>query len=82
MTDNVIHLCDRGFVRYDDDEPPAELLEKAKEWGLKAAIVIGFDADGAFCWGGSIGDLASINILADLLKQTVLIHLTNGGENL
>jgi len=52
--------------------PPAELLDKAKEWGMTKCLVIGVDVDGDLCFGGSFSDVPLINLLLDHAKLHIL----------
>lgn len=71
---NVISLADFGHTTYAD-ENPVETLEKAKLWGLKNVVIVGFMENGDFAWGGSTSDMFEVNALADILKQTILNHI-------
>ena len=52
-------------------EPAEKLLEKAKDWGLHDALVLG-QADGQFMFGGNMGDSAEILWLLELAKKQIL----------
>jgi hypothetical protein len=32
---------------------PTAILEIAKQWGLKDVVILGWNSDGEFVWGGS-----------------------------
>lgn len=54
------------------EEPPEQVLEKAKEWGLKYVIVIGAKEDGCLTWGMSFSDVQMMNLMLDATKHELL----------
>ena len=51
---------------------PADVLEKAKGWGLKRVVIVGEDHDGKPMFGGSTADVHFINFILDLAKKDLL----------
>jgi hypothetical protein len=51
---------------------PAEMLEKAKDWGMDRCLVIGFHDDHSVSFGGSFSDSGDIVLLLELAKQYIL----------
>ena len=54
------------------DEPPAGLLEKAKDWGMVRCLVIGTHEDGSLAIGGSFSDVGEMLLLLERAKRDVL----------
>lgn len=54
------------------DEPPEQLLEKAKAWGMERCVVVGFDEAGELCFGGSFGDTACALLMLKLAERQLL----------
>lgn len=54
------------------DEPPDTLLEKAKAWGMDRCVVLGFDENGGFYFGGSFSNLAEIVLLLEAGKHRLM----------
>jgi FMN phosphatase YigB (HAD superfamily) len=52
MDENIINI---GILT-DSDDTPQNILEKAKEWGMKACVIIGEDENGKLRFGGSHND--------------------------
>lgn len=50
-------------------EDPAITLERAKGWGLKSVVIIGFTPDDELQFGGSISDAPEILLLLELAKK-------------
>lgn len=72
---NVIPM--RGLIT-TVDEPPEQMLEKAKAWGMKRCVVLGEDADGKLVWGASFSDAETINWLLDLAKYDIIFRGSQG----
>lgn len=56
------------------EEPPEQMLEKAKDWGAARVLVIAETESGELMWGGSFGDAAGINWLLDLAKTDLAMR--------
>lgn len=39
------------------EEPPEQVLEKAKEWGLEKVVIVGLTADNELIVGGSFSEI-------------------------
>lgn len=72
--DNVVPM--RGLIT-TVDEPPAQVLEKAKDWGMKRCVVLGEGQDGRLVWGASFSDAETINWLLDLAKHDIIYQARN-----
>lgn len=59
------------------DEPPPQLLEKAKAWGMTRCVVVGFDEQGELCFGGSFGDTACALLMLKLAERQLLDNSEN-----
>lgn len=53
-------------------EPPEQVLEKAKTWGLTHVIIVGANEDGNFVWGGSYSDAESIHFLLECAQAQLI----------
>ena len=56
---------------------PNVLLEKAKGWGLKEVMVLGWDERGEFCVGGSNGSHRELSWLLRAAEHWLLREMTN-----
>lgn len=54
------------------DEPPEQVLEKAKSWGLSEVVIVGCNGEGDLVWGGSLPDMEMINWLLEAAKFELL----------
>lgn len=59
----------------DSDEVVTDLLQEAIDADLMQAVVLGYTQDGRPYLNASEGDVASHNLLADMLKYRVLTHI-------
>jgi len=55
---------------------PEEVLEKAKEWGMEACCVVGFDKDNVLQFGGSTSDVAQVILMLELAKNQMIKDIT------
>lgn len=53
-------------------EDPSILLEKAKLWGMKEVLVLGFVEDGSLTFGGSHCEIAPLILMLELAKKKLL----------
>ena len=68
MSENVVAF--NGNTRID--QPPPEILEKAKDWGMSRCLIVGIDDDGEFHFGGSFSDAGEMVLLLEEAKRRVL----------
>lgn len=54
---------------------PADVLEKAKGWGMEGCLIVGFNAEGHFIWGSSLSEIDKMNLMLDLAKRELLRHV-------
>lgn len=59
-------------------EPPDQMLEKAKEWGLERVIIIGANENGELIWGGSFSEVDGILLLLEMAKRELLTDVADG----
>lgn len=64
------------------DIPVDDLLEKAVDWQMEKALIIGVDEDDRLCFGGSFSDVALINLLLDKAKFAMLNDEDFDGERI
>ena len=67
----IINLSGVNFL----PETPKSVLQKAKKWGMKRCIVIGFDENERVIFGGSFSDAGDILMLLELAKKHLLENL-------
>ena len=59
-------------------EPPNQVLEKAKEWGLERVVIVGADENGNLKWGGSFSEVEGILLLLEVVKFEILTDVADG----
>lgn len=72
MSAEIVHLGTVTCVI----EPPEQVLEKAKAWGMDRCLILGFDEDGALHMGGSFSNLAEMVLLLEAGRH----RLMSGGN--
>lgn len=57
------------------DEPPAQALDKAKDWGADRLLIIGENADGELLFGGSTSDVPWIIYMLERAKAWTIAEI-------
>ena len=66
--DNVVQF--KGLTKVKI--PPAELLEKAKDWEMDTCVVLGWTEDGELKFGGSFSNVAEIYYMLSVARHEMM----------